>query len=336
MKTHAQAGFSLVELMVAATIGLLIFAALITIFVQTNAARAELERTSEQVDNGRYAVEVLSQDLQLAGYYGELDIAGIALPAGLPDLCSTDPAVWLTAIGLHAQGFDEGAGVPGCVPGSIKAGTDVVAVRRVRTCVAGTAGCDAVVPADPYLQVSLCGTSNMYLLGPADATNFTLTLKDCAAIAGLRRYVVHTYFVSNDNGSGRNVPTLKRIELSAAGFTEVPLVEGIERLQIQYGIDIDGDGAPDGYSSDPATFAPAGCAGCNPVSNWANVVTANVYVLARTLELSPSYTDTKIYELGADATGAPITAGPFGDKYRRHVYSAAVRLMNPSGRKDKP
>ena len=336
VRNHPQAGFSLVELMVATTMGLLVFAALITIFVQTSAARAELERTSEQIDNARYAIEVLSQDLQLAGYYGEFDVAALAVPAAIPDPCSTDPAVWAAAIPIHVQGYDEGSGIPACVPGSLKAATDVVAVRRARTCVAGSAGCDPVVPAEAYLQVALCGTSNSYLLGPAAATNFSLTLKDCAAPAGLRRYVVHVYFVSSDNGSGLDIPTLKRIEFTGSGFVEVALVEGIERLQIQYGLDLDGDGSPDAYTSDPTTYAPAGCASCNPASNWANVVTANIYVLARTLEPSPSYTDTKTYELGADASGAPITAGPFGDKYRRHVYSAAVRLMNPSGRRDKP
>jgi type IV pilus assembly protein PilW len=66
------------------------------------------------------------------------------------------------------------------------------------------------------------------------------------------------------------------------------------------------------------------------------VVTAKLHLLSRTLEPSAGYTDVKTYKLGLDATGAPITAGPFNDGYRRNVYTAAVRIVNPSARRDAP
>ena len=329
-----QRGFSLVELMVASTIGLIVFAALVTIFVQTSVARAEVERTSEQVENGRYAIELIAQDLQLAGFYGELNATGLPMPGALPDLCSVDPAEWGAGIPIHVQGYDEAAGLPACMTATVKPDTDVFAVRRVRTCVAGAAGCDAVVATEPYLQVSLCGNATTtYELGRSAEAAFGLTAKDCVTPAGLRRYVEHIYFVSNDNGAGKAVPTLKRLEFTGAGYSEVPLVEGVERLQMQYGLDLDGDGAPDAYTADPTSYA---CGGCTAVSNWSNVVTANVFVLARTSDPSPRYTDTKTYDLGFDAAGQAVRAGPFNDNFRRHVYSAAIRVMNASGRRDKP
>jgi type IV pilus assembly protein PilW len=144
-------------------------------------------------------------------------------------------------------------------------------------------------------------------------------------VIGVRRYVVNVYFVSNDNGAGANIPSLKRLELNGPGFTETVLVEGIERLQIEYGVDADGDGGPDVYTAAPAT-----------TSDWANVVTAKVHVLARTLDMSPGHVDTKTYSMGFDSNGTAIVAGPFNDGYKRHVYSAAIRLMNPSGGRDTP
>lgn len=333
----AQMAFSLIELMVSITLGLMVLGALATVFSDTSRARAELQRSSEQIDNGRYAIGVLSEDLRVAGYYGELNVAALMVPAALPDVCSNDPAAWVAGIPVHVQGFDEGLAVPSCVPTSLKSGTDVLVVRRARTCIAGVAGCDAVAAAEPYLQVALCGEApSSHVLGIAADTAFPLMLKDCATTAGLRRYTVHIYFVSNDNGYGRSVPTLKRLEFTGTGYTEVPLVEGIERLQIEYGLDTNGDGSPDYYTSDPTNFTYAGCTSCSPPNNWANVVTAKLHVLSRTLEPSPGYLDNKTYELGADANGAPVTLGPFNDSYRRHVYSAAVRLMNPSGRRDTP
>ena len=331
-------GFSLVELMVSVTLGLIVLAILATVFAHASTARTELQRSSQQMDNGRYAVDVLSQDLQLAGYFGELNVAGLAVPGALPDLCSTAPADWVAAIPFHLQGYDEANGAPSCMPTSVKAGSDVVAVRRVRTCIAGAAGCEPVVATQPYLQVGLCGSAgSAYALGVAQDTAFPHKLKDCTTDAGRRRYTVNVYFVSADNGSGAAIPTLKRLEFNGAGYTEVALVEGIERLQIEYGIDTDGNGAPDAYAADPGTYTYPGCVTCSAVSNWANVVTAKLHVLSRSLEpASRGYVDNKVYDLGKNAAGARVTAGPFGDAYRRQVYTAAVRIMNLSGRREIP
>ncbi|HEX2826034.1 MAG TPA: PilW family protein [Burkholderiales bacterium] len=335
--TQRAQGFSLVELMISITLGLLVLAVLGTIFANTSRSRGELQKTSQQVDNGRYAVELLSEDLQLAGYFGELNVAGVALPAALPDLCSMAIDDWKAALPIHMQGYDAGAGAPSCMPASMKSGGDVVALRRVRTCIAGNAGCEALVGSQPYLQVGLCSaTANAYTLGIAADTAFSHTLKDCATAAGRRRYETHIYFVATDNGSGAAIPTLKRLELNGSGYTEVALVEGIERMEVEYGIDTDGDGSPDVYTADPSNFTYAGCTLCSAPANWSNVVTAKLHLLSRTLEPSAGYTDVKTYSLGLNAAGEPVTAGPFNDGYRRNVYTAAVRIVNPSARRDAP
>ena len=65
-------------------------------------------------------------------------------------------------------------------------------------------------------------------------------------------------------------------------------------------------------------------------------MTAQLYVLARSPEAAPGYIDTKSYSLGHDAAGNAITVGPKKDAYRRHVYTAMVRIVNPAGRRDRP
>jgi len=101
-------------------------------------------------------------------------------------------------------------------------------------------------------------------------------------------------------------------------------------------IDDDGDGQPDAYIADPTTYTYAGCIECRAVDNWANVVTAKLHVLARSPEPSPGHIDTKTYTLGHDDAGNAITVGPKKDGYRRHVYTAMVRIVNPAGRRDRP
>jgi len=331
------AGFSLVELMVSMAIGLMLLATLLTVFANASSARGELERSSRQLENGRYAVELLSDDLRIAGFFGEINVGTLAAPAVLPDPCSTVPAEWAAAMPIHVQGYDNGAGAPPCVPADIKANTDILVVRRVKTCIAGVAGCEAAIPGKPYVQSTLCSNEMPpHVVGPFGSTAFTLKRKDCTTAAALREYLVNVYFVSTNNRAGQNIPTLMRLEMTGSTIVQIPMVEGIEEMNVEYGIDNDGDGQPDANTSDPTNYTYAGCTTCTAVNNWSNVVTAQLHVLARSPELSPGYIDTKSYSLGPDAAGNAITVGPKNDGYRRHVYTAMVRIVNPAGRRDRP
>jgi len=331
------AGFSLVELMVSMAIGLMLLATLLVVFANASSARGELERSSRQIENGRYAVELLSDDLRVAGFYGEVNVGALAAPVALPDPCSTVPAEWAAAMPIHIQGYDSGVGAPACVPADIKANTDILVVRRVKTCVAGVAGCEPTIAGKPYLQATLCNTETTpYVVGPLGTTAFPLTRKDCATLAALREYLVNVYFISTNNRAGQNIPTLMRLELTGSTMAQIPLVEGIEEMNVEYGIDNDGDGQPDAYTSDPTNYTYTGCTVCTAVNNWSNVVTAQLHVLSRSPEPSPGHIDTKSYSLGPDAAGNAITIGPKNDGYRRHVYTAMVRIVNPAGRRDQP
>jgi type IV pilus assembly protein PilW len=99
----------------------------------------------------------------------------------------------------------------------------------------------------------------------------------------------------------------------------MPLVEGIENLRVDLGVDAAATGTPSTWkrcdASTPCTTA-----------DYSNVVAAKVYVLSRTLEQSREYTDDKTYSLGVSGT---TTAA--GDHYKRHVYSTLIVMPNRSG-----
>jgi type IV pilus assembly protein PilW len=344
---RTQRGLSLIELMISITLGLIILTAIALVFVNASSTRTELERVSRQIENGRYAIELMSNDLRLAGFYGELDvaqIAGTSLPA---DPCSLNAADWNTAIPVHVQGQDN-AGFATCPLTNLKPNTDVLVVRRARTCLAGSPGCGTVAANRPYIQVSLCSTDpgvDKHALGPQGGTAFNFRKKDCVAAADKRQYYVRIYYISTDNGAGQAIPTLRRLELElqnwplsdtgALTWKDVRLVEGIEEFHLEYGIDQDADGAPDVYTADPNDYPVGACAGVCPLNNWMNVVTVQMHILARNLEASQDYTDTKTYVLGNDKNGAAVTVTP-GGNIRRHVYSGLVRIVNVSNRRDAP
>jgi type IV pilus assembly protein PilW len=342
-------GFSLAELMIASTIGLLILAGLSTMFVKNTRAQQEIEQSHRQVENGRYAIDLLGVDLRNAGYYAEFDPTVLANPATVPALCAANLDGLKSGLTLPVQGLDDGADLPACLD-DVREGTDVLVVRRTATCIAGVGSCAPVANGGPFFQASLCNNATQ-LDSPNVADFFALSLstanlnrrqRDCTPVANsgtlaaIRRYQTHVYFVANNNRAGDGIPTLKRLELGSTGeaptWTVVPLAEGIENLQLEYGLDLAKDGVADTVAADPAHANGCADTAC-AVANWRSAVAVRIHVLARNTAATPGYTDTKRYVLGLDADGEEHTIEPAGDSYKRHVFQTQVALPNPAGRR---
>ena len=340
-----DAGFTLVELMVSMAIGLLIVLALITLLVNVNRNNSEMSKTNRQIENGRFAIQVLERDLVHSGFWGTLPYTIGTLPAfpvatAIPASCvltGWDDDYKTNLLAIPVQGFSDGSTLSvGCGVAGVLASSDVLVVRHANTCEAGSAGCDGGVDTGPHIQVSACRTpvppamvvEAAYVIAappasPASApVVFPLREKSCLTAGGaaLRKVVTNIYYLATSN----NLPTLMRIALVNGAYTApVPLIEGIEAFRVEYGIDnVGGDGSADTYVLCPA-------AGCT-LAQLANVVSVKVHVLARNLDATPGYTDGKAYQLGATTVAAA------NDGFKRHVYSSTVRLVNPSGRREAP
>jgi type IV pilus assembly protein PilW len=317
-------GFSLPELLVTVAIGLLILLGMITMFINNNRAQAEVERANRQIENGRYAVSVLTTDLRNAGFYGEYDPTELDPPPGVPDPCAATLAALRAALPLHVQGYGAGDTLPSCIS-DVKPGTDVLVVRHTRSCADGDPGCDDGDPPGPLFQASLCANQSELGSGnPADhfaldtdPANLNRHQRDCTPTAGsgtlavTRRFLTNIYFVANNDQPGDGIPTLKRAELRIVNgqpsfATIVPLVEGIANLQFEYGLDTDGDGVVDQYTAAPATANGCAAADC-AVGNWRSALSVRLSVLA--LNTDP----------GASA--------------RPHAFQSTVLMPNPTGRK---
>ena len=349
VKRFTSSGFSLVELMIAITIGFVILLGLSVVFYTSTVSRKETDRSARQIENGRYAMQVLSDDLKLAGYVAEFNPNVLTLPGAKPNPCLTTVADLNAQLPLHVQGYDNGAGLTTectALLADLRPNTDVIVIRRASTCVVGAAGCDANVAGTPYFQASLCGTAtelasttatDYFVLNTA-AGSFTKHKKDCTTappgtIADIRRYRTHIYFVTNNDNNGDGIPTLKRAELDSTGFVVVPLVEGIENLQIEYGVDTNNDGTPDTFTADPDAFTYGACATAPCVVTWRDVMALRINVLARNTEISPGWVDTRTYTLGKKADGTDNVVAAANDAIKRHAYEGQVRMNNPSARR---
>lgn len=65
-----QRGFSLVEMMISITIGMMIVAALVGVLASNSRSAKANDRTAELQSNGRYALDHLTRELRAAGYRG--------------------------------------------------------------------------------------------------------------------------------------------------------------------------------------------------------------------------------------------------------------------------
>ena len=340
-RRNRGAGYTIIELMIAITINLMILATLVSIFANNSRTRGEIERANQQTENGRYALQQIADDLHNAGYLAEFNPGPLATPAAKPDPCDVTVAGLNSALPLAVQGYDNGAGAPTCVS-NLRAGTDIIVVRHASTCSVGSTGCDAAVAGAPYFQTSDCnnttelasGTIAGYYVLDTNAASFTLHQKDCVTAAVQYQYRTHVYFIANDDQAGDGIPTLMRAELGAGTFTVVPLVEGVENLQVEYGLDTTTPttGTPAVFTANPDSYN--GCASTPSicVGYWRSTVAAKINLLTRNTTPTPGYSDTKVYTLGLNANGTVNTVGPFNDRYKRHVSESVVKLNNPAGR----
>lgn len=67
-RPRPQRGFSLIELLIALTLGLIVTGAVISTFVSVHSASKDTSGMAELADNGRMALDILQQTLRSAGY----------------------------------------------------------------------------------------------------------------------------------------------------------------------------------------------------------------------------------------------------------------------------
>lgn len=342
MHKKNQTGVTLIELMVGMAIGLVLMAGLSTLFANSSHSTNELDKSIRQLENGRYSVDLLAEDIAHAGFLG--DVLSIS---GTTDYVSADPcATALADLGWLPPASPAAASVPAAVAGLSSAQVDALAclpnhksntpglvVRRLDTvAIAPSAALSGTV----YVQSSKCSTSSATFVAQVAAPESIATLyplqnSDCATTASMRRYISRVYYIASCNECGIDTtPTLKRAELIGDRIVVMPMVEGIDDVFFEFGFDTGKagdpalfDGIPDEYRADLS-----GVGGANN-NDWKNVISVRAHVLTRTVEVTPGYTENKTYSMGLGGT-----RGVFTDSFKRRAYSFTVRLNNVAGQRE--
>jgi type IV pilus assembly protein PilW len=322
---HRQQGLTLIELMISITIGMVLTSVMLMLFSDSAQRSQDLSRASAQIENGRYASDLLAEDVALAGFWGTLPTDGAAYSN--VDPCSTDPsAAWITAP------LTIPAAVRALAPDSVfpclsnrKPGTAALLIRRLATTEINPtilAGGNKQY----YLQTSFCQddpVATPFVLSRAKA-QFTLLNRACAAPNTARAYMTRIYFIAACNRCGSDTsPTLKRVDLTEDRWVETALVDGVDTLLLEMGFDTDGNGSVDSYLSD---VSAAGA-----TADWGNVMSVKLHFLTRSIEPARNLAlaaTAQTFTLGSTVVNTPA------DGYLRRAYSQTIRLVNPSAARE--
>ncbi len=328
-------GFTLIEMMIAITIGLGVIAGLIGVLAATAAHSRSNGRSSELMGAGRYALNVMKQDLRQAGFrgYTRAEPAATA-PMAIGDECLESGAAAGSFVANLRQAIwganDANPFSSNCIPATSYATlNDIVVLRSLagNALAAGVAlDADTVYFRSSYAGGQLFrGTQAACTEAPAASAAPPFNLAPCMAatpFTDLNDFAlqIHVYYVSPFTVSASEVPrvpALFRVSLRSDGTMARELVaSGIEHMQLQYGrLSSAGDtqyldaGALSGSSFEPASTA------------WDDVHSVRLWLLARSESPEPGYSNTSSYAMGDRVYAV-------ADGYRRRLFSTVVQLRN--------
>lgn len=301
---NQQRGLSLVEIMISMTLGLLVIAAVIYLFLSSKQTYAHTDRMVRMNENGRYALSILSDDLRLIDFWGEARTLDIQTDSNLDAIASdcTDVAVGYNFNTPFGAGTAGSADILGCINDAIP-NSDFIVVKHASPTETAVG---SIADGHTYIVSNIAKA----ILFDGDGKDVKPTTNTGGDVPNGKfwEYTATIYYVRND-GSG--VPSLQRRRLvgNTWGNPEEVAI-GVERLRVLVGIDIDDDGSTDAF------VAPS------QVPNWSQAVATRLFLLIRTEERDPFYTDSRSYQLGDIAVAAP------NDNFHRVLFNTTVALRN--------
>lgn len=324
-----QRGLSLVEMMVAMVIGLLLIGGVIQIFASNKQGYLTHEALSRIQENGRYAMEIMSRNVRMAGFTG-----CAALDTVEPNVIANNPPAGglrasTAVLGYEYDGSSWDPAYTGA-PSGVVANTDLVTVNRGADCGAYLVGNMTAVNAN--IQINADNICNFQ-------ANDVIIISDCSSTD-----IFRASSVSSDSGSGRvtiahanNQNSSNRLskpygtdarifKLSTYDYyvklnasnppqptlyvredgTESELVEGVEDMQISYGVDTTGDRAADSYVDADA------------VTDWGDVASVRVALGLRSINDYVALTETSYSFNGVNVT----------NRHLRKAMSATIGVRN--------
>lgn len=350
-------GLSLVEMMIAITIGLIITAAVAQLFVTTRSAYTMEENMARVQENGRFAMQFLVQDIRMAGYAGCSSKLKTSTPSGgscaQGTICSiaqpANAATTFDSAGLKGYKYtgtgntlaDWSPALPADYFGTAplpNPGTDVFIIQRAddldthltgnttpsnaNVQILNTSDLAKQLSADDILMVSDCKGGDIIRANNISKSGNVTTIAHSNSVnAG--NFLTHAY--GND---AQVMKLVSRAYFISTGTNGEPVLmrkdwnkTGLVSQELVEGVEdmrlIYGEDTDATADLVPNTYTDPAS-----ITNWRSVVTIRVGLLVRTLNKVDKEPGIAQFNL------AGTTVGPFSDNLRRSAFNSTIRIRS--------
>ncbi|TAM46093.1 MAG: hypothetical protein EPN55_06425 [Gammaproteobacteria bacterium] len=352
---HRQiAGLSIVELMVALTIGLILLLALTRLFVISRSTYTLEESLARVQESGRFAMEFLAQDIRMAGYAGcsanlsGTQVGNLVDPPASPTTFNPD--------GLSAYKYTCSSSCSGALTewdpdlpsdyfpsGSSEiqpiAGSDVIIIQRADTLSTHLTG--NATPSNANIQIinttELAGNISVGdILMVSDCKAADIIKVNSASSGSGKKTVTHIYNPTNNkltHSYGNDAEIMKlisRVYFVGRRSNSTSNPPSLYRREIGNGGNLVAQELVEGvnvmrfaYGEDTTgDKVPDIYRNPSSVGNWRKVMSVRVGLLVATTSNVDQEADTRTYDLAGNA------AGPYNDKQRRRAFNSTVQVRN--------
>lgn len=343
MHAGRHGGFTIVELMVAMVISLLLLGGVVAIFTSSKGTYERLERLSRTQENGRFALDAIVRDIRSAGYMG------CSRPATWQNtLAGPTTLTWNFQEAILGYNFQSGttwspglpAGFTNISTGALN-GSDALVLRvpmalnssatlrltdkmtstsSTMSIAAVPSGATPALKVDDVVMLADCHARAVFQITSYDPA--TGVIDHAAGGSGTpgntTADLLHAFEANSQLVPVRTVAYYIATSAGRTGLWRIAgngapeeLVEGVERMELRFGVDTTGDRVADTYSTADAVGA-----------NWPNVISVSLALLVRSPDEYGTERDAATYTLLDKTYTAP------SDRHVRQVFVTTATLRN--------
>jgi type IV pilus assembly protein PilW len=325
-------GLSIVEFLISITLGVMVVTGVITIYVSNKTTFNIQEGIARIQENGRFINYYLTKEVRMAGFQGCTNQKNITLVNQVKN-----PSAKITS-NKSIFGFESisdtawSPTLPSYLTGKVEPGTDVLAVSMVDTLAiqlknpmaqptsAITVYDRTQIQQNDIIIISDCTVGDIFVAGATSSAaaiahgsneNISSALsKAYDTEASIMKYTFSAFYIKDTGRTNSNGQAIRALYYQDLSGNEIEIAEGIDDIQITYGVDNDGDNNADVYQTASAVEA---------ANNWDNVISVNTNILVSSVEqVSPQIQPYRF-------NGATVTPT---DRQLRREWNNFITLRN--------
>ena len=324
---HRDDGFSLIELLIAMSIGLILLGGVFAIYIETQATRRTADTMAQLHSVGQLVISRLAHDISLAGFWGRtthepiIEGSGTVITgASIGNECVAPVWALRLDIEIEAHNSDDTAFDATCLQGQARvAPADFLVVRGADPVDENFAN-GAIASDAGKLFIRSNESYGIIFEGGASPPTSGFNTSNPASYADHRINVSLYYIRDFTTNPGDGIPALRQMTLADNGSdpaiqNSFLVASGVEDLQLQLGL-LDGVGTAAGPVM---RYVNPGSAEIAPGA--ANVVAVRIWLLLRAEREENGYTNNETYTYADRSFMA-------SDGFRRLLMSRTILTRN--------